>query len=84
MCLHLSPLNLTQETYPLSEKYNQFITVYNYQIPLECCHAICMRQVRTSKTSKDSHENLSQFEFFSGLDSKQALLEYAKHVKAQV
>jgi hypothetical protein len=32
---------------------------------------------------KDSHGNLSQFIFFAGLDSKKALLEYAKHVKAQ-
>jgi hypothetical protein len=48
MCLHLSAPKLTQETDPLSETFIQFITVHSYENPLERCHAICMRQGRTT------------------------------------
>jgi len=36
------------------------------------------------ETSKNSQENLNQSTLFSALESKQTLLEYAKHVKSQV
>ena len=47
------------------------------QNPSDLCH-ICFGQVKTAT------KLFSRFEFFPGLDSKQELLEYAKHVNSEV
>ena len=65
MCLRVSPPNLTQETDPFSETFIQFITVHNYQIALERCHAISMRQGRTvTKKIMGVYNSLRQKGFY--------------------
>jgi len=82
----VSPPNLTQEIDPLSEKFNQFITVHNYQNLLQRSHPICMRQERAATEISDSlhfSRAWTQSEHFSNMRKTLRLkLDHSAGVRA--